>query len=262
MQYFNKRFPSKEWSGPAWYSCKTDKQGFPKSFRLEHFHPLDLGHGTATEWEARDLAKVLKQTYESMPKLKKCFLGLIHSHHSMGAFFSGTDSSTLENMAPDKGFYCSLVVATNKEPYAFAFAYKDQYGHAHVYEVDSSDIITAQGKAQNDWVEVADLIEKEAKPTTIGFNKVGSNQLSLVSNDYRPGYGYHGNYEPYDPNRKSEQYSDDEKKIVEELLQDMEEEKISWYEFREAMEGQGLDAFEYFDKRPNNWASVYGYGGY
>lgn len=256
MQFFNKRFPSKEWSGPAWYSCKTDKQGFPKSFKLEHFHPLDLGHGTATEWEAGDLAKVLRQTYESIPRLKKCYLGLIHSHHSMGAFFSGTDTSTLEDMAPDKGFYCSLVVATHKEPYAFAFAYKDQYGKAQVYEIDSNDIVIASMKAQNDWIEIADLIEKEAKPTTIGHTYTNGNQLSLGA--VGSNYNYNG-YDFEDPNRQSKAYTEDEVKYVKEVLQEMKDGRLSWMEFRIAMEDQGLDAFEYFNEQPQSWSRLSGY---
>ena len=139
--YLLNRFKDLEWSGPAWYRVKTDKDGFPTEWRIIHFHPLDLGSHAATEWEAKDLAKILKETYALMPSLKKAYMGLIHSHNTMGAFLSGTDTSTIQEMAPDEGFYGSLVVASaGKALHAFGFGYKDQYKCAHSIEVDEKDI--------------------------------------------------------------------------------------------------------------------------
>jgi hypothetical protein len=51
-----------EWSGPAWYNFKLLKSGYPKSVELKHFQPLDLGSSATTEYEAKDLAKILKKT--------------------------------------------------------------------------------------------------------------------------------------------------------------------------------------------------------
>ena len=63
MNYFLKAFPSNEWSGPAWYKPIFRKdEKFPKGFELVHFHPVDLGHGTATTIEAGETAKILTKT--------------------------------------------------------------------------------------------------------------------------------------------------------------------------------------------------------
>ena len=167
--YLLNRFKDLEWSGPAWYKVKTDKDGFPTEWRIVHFHPLDLGSHAATEWEAKDLAKILKETYALMPSLKKAYMGLIHSHNTMGAFLSGTDTSTIQEMAPDEGFYGSLVVASaGKALHAFGFGYKDQYKCAHSIEVDEKDIeINIPGlKPEDEWVAIADKIEK-SKPKTV-----------------------------------------------------------------------------------------------
>jgi hypothetical protein len=257
IQYFNSRFPSKEWSGPAWYSLKADKNGFPVEFALSHFHPLDLGHGTATEWEAKDLAKVLKTTYDSYPKLKKCFLGLIHSHHTMGAFFSGTDASTLRDMAPDVGFYCSLVVATAKDPFAFAFAYKDQYGQSQMIEIDEDDITGTPVKAEQPWIDVADTIEKANKPVVYA----GTNgQLGFYQGgNYRPGYGY-GN--TYASNDKKANYDDKQTKEMEALAKELSDNQISWYEFKVKSEELNCDPLEYWDERPDTPFYSKSYGGY
>ena len=167
--YLLNRFKDLEWSGPAWYKVKTDKDGFPTEWRIVHFHPLDLGSHAATEWEAKDLAKILKETYNTVPSLKKSYMGLIHSHNTMGAFLSGTDTDTIQDMAPDEGFYGSLVVASaGKALHAFGFGYKDQYKCAHSIEVDEDDIeINIPGlKPEAQWVAIADKIEK-SKPKTV-----------------------------------------------------------------------------------------------
>ena len=172
--YLLNRFKDLEWSGPAWYKVKTDEDGFPTEWRIIHFHPLDLGSHAATEWEAKDLAKILKETYDTMPSLKKAYIGLIHSHNTMGAFLSGTDTSTIQEMAPDEGFYGSLVVASaGKALHAFGFGYKDQYKCAHSIEVDEKNIeINVPGiKPENDWVAIADKIEKN-KPKPKPGNQV------------------------------------------------------------------------------------------
>ena len=85
----------------------------------------------------------------------------------MGAFFSGTDESTLEDMAPKENFYCSLVVASQKDEYAFAFSYLDQYGKGNLYKIDKDDIVVSDGfKPVQEWVDIADGIEKEATTHT------------------------------------------------------------------------------------------------
>ena len=172
--YLLNRFKDLEWSGPAWYKVKTDDDGFPKEWKIIHFHPLDLGSHAATEWEAKDLAAILKETYASMPSLRKAYMGLIHSHNTMGAFLSGTDTSTIQDMAPDEGFYGSLVVASSgKALHAFGFGYKDQYKCAHSIEIDEDkiEIMIPGFKAEEEWVAIADKIEKH-KPKPKPGNQV------------------------------------------------------------------------------------------
>ena len=166
LNYFLKRFPDKEWSGPAWYSLKADKLGFPVEFTLEDFHPLDLGGHSSTEWEADDLAKILKKKLRNST-LKKCYMGLIHSHHTMGAFFSGTDTDTLCEMAPMKGFYPSLIVASSgKADFAFGFSYRDQYGRASYYELDEDKVKLPRARGKKPWVDIAKGLET-AKATSV-----------------------------------------------------------------------------------------------
>ena len=181
VNYFLSKFPTKEWSGPAWYSVKLDENKFPEHFRLEDFHPLDLGDSSSTEWEAKDYSKIIKTKYNENKKLMKCYTGLLHSHHNMGAFFSGTDTSTITEMAPEKGFYASLIVSTARDKeFAFGASYLDQYKKPHVIECDDIVVESKKVKAQEDWEKIADKIEKKAE------NSLQSYQKSR----YRPYFNY------------------------------------------------------------------------
>ena len=181
--YLLNRFKNLEWSGPAWYKVKTDEDGFPVEWKIVHFHPLDLGSHASTEWEAKDLANILKETYASSPSLKKSYMGLIHSHNTMGAFLSGTDTSTITEMAPDVGFYGSLVVASGgKATHAFGFSYKDQYKYSHCLELDEDDIkvVSPDLTPLSEWISEGDMIEKN-KPK-FSYNTKPGKQINLLAN--------------------------------------------------------------------------------
>lgn len=179
-RYLLTRFKNTEWSGPAFYRIKTDDNGFPTEFKIVHFHPLDLGHGTSTDFDAGDVASILKETYQKYPSLKHCYIGLIHSHHTMGAFLSGTDKDTILDMAPNEGFYGSLVVASEgKATEAFGFSYIDQYGQAHAMILDEDDIEIQlpEYKVEDDWKEQADTIEKNKPKSLVTYKNTQQTQL-------------------------------------------------------------------------------------
>ena len=283
IEYFLDKFPSKEWSGPAWYHISKDKEGFPATFQLMHFHPLDLGHGTATDWDAQDFAKIIRESYEKHPRLKKCCIGLIHSHHTMGAFFSGTDESTLEEMAPEENFYCSLVVASAKEKFAFAFSYLDQYKQGTLFKLDKSDIVlNSTGKEVPEWKEIADKIEKEAKVTSsyswqgntnynvngygkpVSVTQIDKNQTKLplakpntvLSTEEETPYGMgFGSGAPYgsgfDYDGQDDVLIDSLTKAeMEEVIAIGEEFQlgtINWYHFKIEMNKMGLQPWHYFN---------------
>ena len=179
-RYLLTRFKNTEWSGPAFYRIKTDDNGFPTEFKIVHFHPLDLGHGTSTDFDAGDVAAILKETYQKYPSLKHCYIGLIHSHHTMGAFLSGTDKDTILDMAPSEGFYGSLVVASEgKATEAFGFSYIDQYGQAHAMILDEDDIEIQlpEYKVEDEWKEQADTIEKNKPKSLVTYKNTQQTQL-------------------------------------------------------------------------------------
>lgn len=162
--YFLQTFKNVEWSGPAWYSHVKDENGFPNEVRLEYFHPLDLGTASATDWDGADLVKIYKPLRKEFPEIGKSWVqGNIHSHHTMGAFFSGTDIEQCVDGA-NENFYYSLVVSSKpgKELH-FGVSYPDQFGQIHVTEFEEIEV---EGKHiyNKEWKKQATFIKQNKKP--------------------------------------------------------------------------------------------------
>jgi len=264
VNFFLKKFPSTEWSGPAWYKpiLKKDER-YPEGFKLVHFHPVDLGHGTSTTIEAGDTAKILEKTWKDYPETEKCMMGIIHSHHTMGAFFSGTDKNCLEDNAPQENFYCSTVVASKKEQFAFGVAYKDQFERVHLDIADegSTQMILPADKEESKWSYIAKKIEKAKKETTVtGYYGRGGryNQGSFWSNvNNKPinGYGNPINYQDENPDeevimalqQKANLMEDPENGMIALLTQAYQDKKILYETFRDELELFGIDSVPYLE---------------
>ena len=115
---------------------------------------------------------------------KEWIQGNVHSHHGMGAFFSGTDEQQLIDGA-NKNFYCSLVVSTKPgKEFAFAFSYPDQYNKIHILEVDDIEVIS-ELVSNEEWDKQNDFIvkknKKEEKNWKWKSNGHQLNQLNLLN---------------------------------------------------------------------------------
>lgn len=83
---------------------------------------MDLGSGTFTSFTNDE--SVVAYIAENID-LFACDMGLVHSHHTMGAFFSGTDTGTLREEGNDTNCFVSLIVDT-KGTYQAAITRKIQ----------------------------------------------------------------------------------------------------------------------------------------
>ena len=185
INYLLNRFDI-EWSGPAWFTQeKSEKTGFPMVWTLQHFLPLDLGSHSSTEWSGKHFISLSRKLYEKHPELKDMYQGNIHSHHTMGAFFSGTDQELLRDGANDVGYPSLVVASSGKETHAFAISYLDQFRQPHIIEAKTIDVEYDE-VTENDWIKEADKIEKrfnKAKKETSAMTKYNSNQISVWPND-------------------------------------------------------------------------------
>lgn len=97
-----------EWSGLIFYSM--DKNPIVSSdinIKILHFHLFDIGTPGYTEFKID--ARIV-DVYDKYPELIDCKIGILHTHHAMKAFFSGTDQNTLHELAPQFDFLLSVIV--------------------------------------------------------------------------------------------------------------------------------------------------------
>lgn len=109
IQYLCKNIAKVEWSGILFYTIEGSIKD-PSTFKinLEHILPLDMGSASYTEYDFD--ARYIDFLEEDFDVRSKWTVGQIHSHHCMRVFFSGVDSSELNDNADCHNFYLSLIV--------------------------------------------------------------------------------------------------------------------------------------------------------
>jgi len=107
------RLPRVEWSGTLFYSV-TGEFGEPDfAITAEELYLQDIGSATYTEYETGDPDFI--QFLMQRSDLRVMRQGHIHSHNSMGSFFSGTDDDELIENSEFHNYYFSLIVNNKNE---------------------------------------------------------------------------------------------------------------------------------------------------
>ena len=106
IRYHLNRFNGREWSGYLFYTYEGSFKENNIHFIAKNFVFLDLGDGATTMF--KESPKVLSFAIDN--DLLDCKEGLIHSHHNMAAFFSGTDNAAIKQEAMNVNHFLSLVV--------------------------------------------------------------------------------------------------------------------------------------------------------
>ena len=122
IRYLLRKYPSTEWSGVLFFSHTGTFEDNNLIITCEDLYPMDLGNSTFTKFQmSEDVTGYMADNIE----LFECDLGLIHSHHSMAAFFSGTDTTTLQEEGNERNCFVSLIV-NNAGTYCAAVTRKMQ----------------------------------------------------------------------------------------------------------------------------------------
>ncbi len=109
IRYLLRKFPSTEWSGVLFVTHKGTFENNDLVITCKDIYPMDLGTAGWTEFKMNeDVAAYMAENIE----LFDCNIALIHSHHSMGAFFSQQDDKMLQQEGNDTNCFVSLVVDT------------------------------------------------------------------------------------------------------------------------------------------------------
>ena len=118
VRYLHKEVGPIEWSGRLVWKILKGNIDDPSSIEAEvvDMIPMDIGNATYTEFETGDEAIKYFQKYPK--QLGKVKMGIIHTHHNMRAFFSGTDMGALEDCATTDSLLLSLIVNFDEKPVA------------------------------------------------------------------------------------------------------------------------------------------------
>lgn len=100
-----------EWSGVLFYTYTGNFESNNLVITCEDIYPMNIGNSVYTEFEnTPDVAGYIVDN-----QLFDCCHGLVHSHHSMQTFFSGTDINTLQSEGNDTIHFVSLIVNNSGE---------------------------------------------------------------------------------------------------------------------------------------------------
>lgn len=109
IMYLHANIGKTEWSGILLYDVISGHPSKPADFVLkaEHIFLMDIGSAAFTEYETDgDIVDI----YNNIENAMDMKIGHVHSHHDMGAFFSGTDNDELMENVDKHNYYVSLIV--------------------------------------------------------------------------------------------------------------------------------------------------------
>lgn len=109
IMYLHSAIGSTEWSAVLLYDVISGSPSDPKSFVLKakHIYLMDIGTASYTEY---DFDGDIVDMYAGVEGAMQMKIGHIHSHHTMSAFFSGTDNDELMTNVDKYNYYLSLIV--------------------------------------------------------------------------------------------------------------------------------------------------------
>ena len=100
-----------EWSGFLFYTILKGELSKPSTLEIQADDIFLLDIGSTTHTAATISSEDLIEMYENIPGAEEGKkYGLIHTHHNMDTFFSGTDVDELHDNVGKHNFYLSLIV--------------------------------------------------------------------------------------------------------------------------------------------------------
>lgn len=112
IRYLIRKYPHTEWSGVLFIKYTGTFENKDLTVICQDIFPMDLGTSGWTEFKMNeDVTAYMAENIE----LFDCELALVHSHHTLGAFFSGQDKLMLQQEGDDTNCFVSLIVDTKGE---------------------------------------------------------------------------------------------------------------------------------------------------
>ncbi len=236
IDYLHSTYPDKEWSGILIYTISQGNFYNLNDFVCEvrGIYPMDLGKASYTEFEYNKAIVEVYDIFESeeLP-IEAIETGMIHSHHNMKAYFSGTDMDELKTNARKHNYYLSLVVNVDEEYAAkIAFPSKVAIKETHSILNKQGQFIEIPKERNSESLLAIDLdIEIQESVSLDTWFKERISELKKVPaspgfyGKYATGgYGYGNNYSAPRDWRTSKQIPLFPETKKEEIVEDKEEE--------------------------------------
>lgn len=205
VKYLCSRIWEVEWSGILFYSTKGEFGTKDFEVTAEHILLMNKGSQAYTEFQTDES---LVQFLMKNPEYFNMNQGLIHSHNSMGVFFSGTDNEEINENSEFHNYYLSLIVNNKEEMCAkIAFRtkvkentkkevkYKDSNGEEKIFHVENNN--------ENEYVYIFDCdIQKEqtinvSEDFILRTDEIIQKELDKNKKKYSYGYSPNNSYGGY-----------------------------------------------------------------
>lgn len=180
IRFLCSKINSIEWSGVLFYKYKGSFEAGNLEIICKDIYVMDIGNTTYTEFtESVDTVGYIAMN----PELTDCQMGLIHSHHNMATFFSGTDLETLKTEGNERNNFVSLIV-NNAGTYSAAITRKLTFSKPS-YQFFGEGNKNAKSASQTVVIEYFDLqIDIEGK--VIDFPDISERLKEIRSSKQKP----------------------------------------------------------------------------
>ena len=223
IMFLHNKVKDIEWSGILFHSVVSGNINEPENLVLkaERLYLQDIGVSTYTEFETNE--KIL-DFYDAYPEAMTWKMSLIHTHHSMNAFFSGTDTQELHDNAGKYNYYLSLIVNHKSEfcaKIAIAAEYNIEKANYTFKGFDGVEVIETSG-TKSDVLMLIDC-DIEFEQDAFDVSKYEEVKAAKAAKAVKPTYdfsktfseGYDYGYKSNIPNKYAQTKLFEEPKVTE-----------------------------------------------
>jgi len=222
-----------EWSGPLFYKLESGNLSelHDLVFKASYMYPMDIGSSAETSF---DWSGELIDAYSVEPTAMEMSIGHIHSHHSMGAFYSGTDDAEVRKNTPNFNYYLTLIVDFTKTYKAKLsinskvnnFTYKGEngeeltFGNAKIEDVlllGDLDVEIEGRTIIPDWISNRVKVLNEKKTSLMIKSQVPTRSFD----NYKPTMGFVNGYDEQLPFEGYTSHKKDFDAMAEEYLKEL-----------------------------------------
>lgn len=157
IDFLHKFVGSTEWSAILLYKTNSATIRDLKDlvFTGIDLYPMDIGNQAKTQFKYDGS---IVDMYDKIDDAMELSTGMIHSHHNMTAFISGTDRDDLIKQAELFNYYISLVVAFDKRYVCRASIYSTNKKHEeYTFKDVNGEVVTIENDVEESSIIIADL---------------------------------------------------------------------------------------------------------